>query len=148
MLPAPARIAMPPSTRSRAPENPAVPPPPVAGAAEGIRLADGRGVADRPGVADGRGVADRPGVAAGLAEGLPLALGPVRLGVPLGRMVGDTDPVAPGESVTGGGGDPEQAETDAAARMVRLAQQTAANLVLSPVPAMVMRIFTGPPGGL
>jgi hypothetical protein len=129
---------MPPSTRSGAPENPAVPPPPVAGAAEGTLLADG------PGIAEGRGVAGRPGVADGLAEGLPLALGPVRLAVPLGRMVGDTDPVAPGDNVTGGGGDPEQAETDAAARMVRVAQPTAANLELSPAPAMVMRIFYRP----
>jgi hypothetical protein len=137
---------MPPSTRSRAPENPAVPPPPVAGAAGGTGLADGRGVADGPCVAEGRGVAERPGVAGrlvvvtGLAEGLPLALGLVLLG----RTVGDTDPVAPGERVGGvaGGGDPEQAETDAAARMVTVAQPTAAKLV--PSLAMVMRILYRP----
>jgi hypothetical protein len=135
---------MPPSTRSRSPEKPAVPPPPVAGAAEGTLLADGPGVADGRGVADGPGVAD--GLTEGLTEGLPLALGPVRPAVPLGRMVGDTDPVAPGENVAGvaGVGDPEQAETDAAARMVKVAQPTAANLVLSPAPAMVMRILYRP----
>ena len=145
---------MPPSTRSRASLNPAVPPPPVAGAAWGTGLADGRGVADGRGpcVAEGRGVAGRLVVVTGLAEGLPLALGlPLGLGlvlpaVPLGWTVGDTDRVAPGERVGGvaDGGDPEQAETDAAARMVTVAQPTAANLVLSPVPAMVMRIFYRP----
>ena len=141
---------MPPSSRSRAPEKPAVPPPPVAGAAEGTVVADGPGVAEGCGVAEGRGVPEGRGVADELAEGLPLALGPVRLAEPLGRMVGDSDPVAPGENVAGvaGGGDPEQAETDAAARMVKAAQPTAASLVLSPASAMVMRIFTGPPGGL
>jgi len=103
-------------------------------------LADGAGVAEGPGVAEGRGVAD------GLAEGLPPALGPLRPEVPLGRMVGDTDPVAPGENVAGvaGGGDPEHAETDAAASMVKVAQPPAANLVPSPAPATVMRIFYRP----
>lgn len=135
-----------------------MPPPPVAGAAEGTLLADGRGVGDGPGVADGprvpegRGVAEWLGVAGrlvvvtGLAEGLPLALGLVLLAVPLGRTVGDTDPVAPGERLGGvvGAGDPEQPETNAAARMVKVAQPTAANLVLSPALATVMRIFYRP----
>lgn len=49
MLPAPARIAAPPTPRSRVSWNPAVPPPPVAGAAVG------KGLADRLGVGEGEG---------------------------------------------------------------------------------------------
>src|SRR5216684_6336256 len=45
MLPAPARIAAAPSPNSRASCNPAVPPPPVGGAAVGIWLVDEVGVA-------------------------------------------------------------------------------------------------------
>src|ERR1035441_3397266 len=74
MLPAPARIAATPSPKSRASWNPAVPPPPVGGAAVGNGLAAGLGVAD--------------GLAEGLAEGLALALGVLPLAVPLGRIVG------------------------------------------------------------
>src|ERR1039457_2671978 len=62
MLPAPARIAAPPRPKSRASRNPAVPPPPVAGAAVGTGLADGLGVAD--------GDADRLGGAGGLSPRL------------------------------------------------------------------------------
>jgi hypothetical protein len=114
-----------------------VPPPPVAGAAVGNGLADGLRVAD--GDADGLGVAD------GLAEGLTLALGVVTLAVPLGRIVGVTELVRPGENVAGvaEGEDPVQAETDAEASMVKVAQPTTVNLALSPVPMMVVRIYVG-----
>jgi hypothetical protein len=84
MLPAPARIASAPRPKSGASWNPAVPPPPVAGAAVGngladrLGVADGRGVAEWCGVADGRGVADR------LADGLALASGVVAPVEPLG----------------------------------------------------------------
>src|ERR1035441_1540857 len=101
MLPAPARIAAPPRPKSRASWNPAVPPPPVVGAAVGSGLADGLGVAD--------GDADRLGV----ADGLTLALGVVTLAVPLGRIVGVAEPVPAGENVVGvaEGEDAVQAET-------------------------------------
>jgi hypothetical protein len=46
MLPAPARIAAPPSPKSMTSWTPAVPPPPVPGAAVGYRLADRLGVGD------------------------------------------------------------------------------------------------------
>lgn len=140
MLPAPARIAAPPRPKSRTSWNPAVPPPPVAGAAVGRN-----GLADRLGVADGD--ADRLGVADASAEELTLALGVAALAVRLGRIVGVAEPVPPGENGVGvaEGEDAVQAETDAEASMAKVAQPAAANLALSAVPMMVMRIFTGPP---
>jgi len=135
MLPAPARIAAPPRPKSRASCNPAVPPPPVAGAAVGNGLADGLGDADGLGVADA------------LPEGLTLALGVVTLAVPLGRIVGVAEPVTAGENGVGvgEGEDAVQAETDAEATMAKVAQQAAVNLALRPVPMMVVRIVMGPP---
>jgi hypothetical protein len=108
-----------------------VPPPPVAGAAVGMGL----------------GVADGLGVGARLAEGLALALGVVTLAVRPGEIVGVAEPLTAGENGVGSGDgeDPEQAETDAEASMAKVAQPTAVNLVLSPVPTMVVRIFMGPP---
>ena len=46
MLPAPARIAPPPSPKSKTSWTPAVPPPPVEGAVVGYALADRLGVGD------------------------------------------------------------------------------------------------------
>ncbi len=119
--------------------NPAVPPPPVAGAAVRNGLADGLCVAD--GDADGLGVAD------GLAEGLTLVLGVVAPAVPLGRIVIVAEPVTAGENGVGvgEGEDVVQAETDAETSMVTVAQPTTVNLALSPLPMMVVRIFMGPP---
>src|ERR1019366_873174 len=129
MLPAPARIAATPSPKSRASWNPAVPPPPVGGAAVRNGLAAGLRVAD------------------GLAEGLALALGVLTLAVPLGRIVGVAEALLAGENVVGvaEGEDAEQAETDAEASMVNAAQLAALNLALSPAPTVVVRIFMGPP---
>ena len=129
MLPAPARIAATPSPKSRASWNPAVPPPPVGGAAVRNGLAAGLRVAD------------------GLADGLALALGVLTLAVPLGRIVGVAEALLAGENVVGvaEGEDAEQAETDAEASMAKVAQPTPVNLALSPVPMMVVRIFMGPP---
>ena len=123
-----------PSPKSRGCWNPAVPPPPVAGAAVanglgveglGVGLADGGGVGVIVGRADGVGV----GVIVGLADGVTVGL------------------TVPGEN---GGGvaedpDPEQAETAAEANMVKAAQPTTAKLALWPVPMMVVRIFMAPP---
>lgn len=129
MLPAPARIAATPSPKSRASWNPAVPPPPVGGAAVRNGLAAGLRVAD------------------GLAEGLALALGVLTLAVPLGRIVGVAEALLAGENVVGvaEGEDAEQAETDAEASMVNAAQLAAVILALSPAPTVVVRIFMGPP---
>lgn len=135
MLPAPARTAAAPRPKSGASWNPAVPPPPVGGAAVT------NGLADRLGVADWRDVADRR------VEGLALALGVVTLGVLLGSSVGVAEPDPAGENGVGAaeGEDPVQAETDAEASMVNVAQPTTVNLALNLVPMMVVRIFMGPP---
>ncbi len=151
MLPAPARIAAPPRPKSRVSWNPAVPPPPVAGAAVGNVLADWLEFADGLGVADGLtlalGVADGLTLALGVADGLTLALGVVVLAVPLGRMVGVAEPDTAGENEVGvgEGEDAVQAETDAEAIMAKVAQQAAVNLALRPVPMLVVRTVIGPP---
>jgi hypothetical protein len=119
--------------------NPAVPPPPVAGAAVRNGLADG--LCDADGDADGLCVADD------LAEGLSLVLGALAPAVPLGRIVVLAEPVTAGENEVGvgEGEDVVQAETDAETSMVRVAQPMTVNRVLSPLPMMVVRIFMGPP---
>ncbi len=138
-----------------------MPPPPVAGAAVGTGLADRLGVADRDaglGVADfdpaGLGVADFDPAGLGvawLAEdwafGLALVVGVVPPVARVGRPVGVAEPVPPGENVAGvaEGEDPEQAETDAEANMVTVAQPATVNLALSPFPRIVVRILIGPP---
>jgi hypothetical protein len=118
-----------------------VPPPPVGGAAAGNGLGDGLCVADGDADELAEGLADE------LAEGLALALGVVTLAVPLGRIVGDAEPVPAGENVAGvaEGWDVVQAEIAAEASMVTMPQPTAASLALSPVPTMVVRILTGSP---
>jgi hypothetical protein len=149
MLPAPASIAAAPSPKSRASWNPAVPPPPVAGAAAGNGLGDGLRVAD----GDADGLAGRlaedlaDGLRVGLAEGLALALDVATPGVPLAEAVGVADALVEGED--GGSaaedGDVVQAETAAQVSMVAMPQPTAVNVALSPFPAMVVRTFTKPP---
>jgi hypothetical protein len=112
-----------PSPNSRECWNPAVPPPPVAGAAVGTGLGVGEGLA--VGLADGVAVGVIVGVARGVAVGLTLAL-----------AVGVGEPVAPGE-IGGGvaeGEDPEQAEMATEAKMAKATQPTAVNLALRPVP--------------
>ena len=119
--------------------NPAVPPPPVAGAAAGIGLGEWLAGA-------ALGVTD-----AAAAEGLALVLGVVEafvLGVALAEpLAGVAEPVTAGENGVGvgEGEDPEQAESDADATMAKVAQQAAVNLGLRPVPMMVVRTVTGPP---
>ena len=141
MLPAPARMAAAPRPRSGPSWNPAVPPPPVAGAAVTTGLAVWRGVADAT------------------AEGVPLALDVLPLDVlplgvlPLGVLLAPSEGVveAAPEGDNGvveadgkdcAGADPEQADTDRDASMVKLAQPTA-SLAPGLVPVMVVRIFTG-----
>ncbi len=157
MHPAPARIAAPPRPKSRASWNPAVPPPPVAGAAVGNELDEDLGVADAlaKGLVPALGVADALAeglvraldVADGLAAALVRALGVVTVAVRLGETVGDADAGAQGVNFgsVAEGVDPEQAATDAEASMVTVAQPAAVSLAPNPIPAVVVRILMGPP---
>jgi hypothetical protein len=141
MLPAPAKIAAPPRPTSRGSWNPAVPPPPVAGAAAGTGLADSLAGASCVGVGVGVGV----GVSVG--EGLALALAEA-VAVLLGETEGVGEPVPPGENETDGpaeGVDPEQAERVMEASNAMVPQPVMANLALSPVLALVVRTFMEPP---
>jgi hypothetical protein len=128
-------MAAAPRPRSGASWNPAVPPPPVAGAAVTTGLAVWRGVA----------VATAEGVALAL-DVLPLDVLP--LGVLLTRS-GGVDEAAP-EADNGvveadgkdcAGADPEQADRDSDPSMVKA--QPAASLAPGLVPPMVVRIFMG-----
>jgi hypothetical protein len=149
MLPAPASIAAAPSAKSRASWNPAVPPPPVAGAAVGNGLADRLGDADgdADGLADGLADDVADGLTDELGEGLALAVGVAIPGVPLAEAVGVADALVEGED--GGSaaedGDVVQDETAGQASMVAMPQPTAVNLALRPVPAVAVRTFMKPP---
>src|SRR6266700_2354365 len=128
MPPAPARIASTPRQNSRTCWNPAVPPPPVPGAAAGNELADelgdgglGLGVVALGVVVLGSVVL---GAVALGAVVLGVLLEVVALGVPPAETAGVARPVPPGEN-EGGAVDAEpdaQADTDAAASMAKAAQ--------------------------
>jgi hypothetical protein len=148
MLPAPARIARMPSQSSGASWNPAVPPPPVAGAAVGKELSAGLG--DGLGLLLALALLLALGlllaVALALALLLALALG-VAVAVPDAESDGVAWLLAAGENGVGvaEGRPDEQAETAAGATMVKMAQPMVASLALGPVPAMVVRILWGLP---
>jgi hypothetical protein len=133
-----------PMTRSEACWNPAVPPPPVAGAAVGAGLAVGLGVTE----GDGLGVV----VVDGEGEGLVLLLG-LGLALALGELLGETDDVAdaPAEDegeVVGSApedGDPEHAESITEPSTIKMPQLTAVSLALNLGPATVLRTFMEPP---
>jgi hypothetical protein len=137
-----------PMTRSEVCWNPAVPPPPVAGAAVGAGLAVALGLAE----GDGLGVVEGEGLVVGL--GLELGLG-VELGLVLvlGELLGELDPVAdePVEDDDEGVGSapedgvPEHAAMAREASRVTMPQPTAASLVLDRVPVTVLRTFMEPP---
>jgi hypothetical protein len=145
---APAKIASTPRQNSRTCWNPAVPPPPVPGAAAGNELSDGLGDGDGLGLGvaldsaalDGAalGVALLGEVALGVAVAGAVVLGAVvlgavvlgvplevaALGVSLAETVGVAEPVPPAEN-EGGAVDAEpdeQADTDAVASMAKAAQ--------------------------
>jgi hypothetical protein len=146
MLPAPASMATTPSPRSRGSWNPAVPPPPVGGAAVG----NGLGVAVGVGLAVGLGVGLAVGV--GVALGLALCDGlgdddAELLGEALSELLGVAVALVPGDDVGSAPDDalPEQAETAMEASMARMPQLTAVNLVRSPVLEVAARPFTEPP---
>jgi len=141
MLAAPASTAAPPRAKSSASWNPAVPPPPVAGAAAGSALDDGLGSTDFDSEGLGATGCDPGGLALGIAVGLRVPLGkPVGIGemVPAGENEDDGDGAADGV-------DPEQPETAAEAIMAMVAQPITVNPALSPIPAAVMRAFMEPP---
>jgi hypothetical protein len=131
MPPAPARIASTPRQNSRTCWNPAVPPPPVPGAAVGKELPDGLGDGDGLGLALGvvvmgvvvLGVVVLGVVVLGVVV-LGVLLEVVALGVPLAEIVGVVEPVPPGENEGGVvDGEPDvQADADAAASMAEAAQ--------------------------
>jgi hypothetical protein len=114
--------------------NPAVPPPPVAGAAVGTGVAVGLGVT----------VGDGLGVAVGEGDGLVVGLGLV-LGLVLGDALGEPDAVADvpteDEGVVVGSapedGDPEQAETATTMSTVKMPKPTAASLAFMEPPRCV-----------
>jgi hypothetical protein len=132
-----------PSQNSGACWNPAVPPPPVAGAALGkVREGFGCGFGlalelDSAALALGPGAA----VAVAVAVGVTVAVG-VAVAVPA-EFDGVAGVVPGGENEVGvDDGEPDvQAETDAGASMVKVAQPMAVSLARSPVPAMVVRIL-------
>jgi hypothetical protein len=142
MHPAPTRIAATPKPNTEACWNPAVPPPPVAGAAVGIAVVEGLAVAER--LADGLVL----GVADGLAEGLVLGVAD-GLEEELDEILADADADADAPGVSFGsvalGADPEQAAIDAEASTLTITQPAAVSLAPNPVRTVVVRIFTGPP---
>jgi hypothetical protein len=124
MPPAPAKIASTPRQNSSTCWNPAVPPPPVPGAAAGNELSDGLG--DGDGLELGAAALDVPalGVSVLGAVVLGVLLEVVELGVSPAETVGVARPVPPAEN-EGGVVDAEpdeQADTDAVATMARAAQ--------------------------
>jgi hypothetical protein len=164
MLPAPARIAPAPTASSRPSWNPAVPPPPVTGAALGIGVGDSVGVGVgvtvwvTVTVGVGVGVAGvlvlevlvpvvMPGVVVTWAvlpgvEVLPAVAEPVPVLVEAlvdvpGMVKEDTD----GDVVP----DPEHAETVAVPSMVKAPKPAAVTLALSAVPRTAVRTFIEPP---
>jgi len=152
MLPAPTTIAAPPRPTRKVSWNPAVPPPPVSGAAVGKVLADGLGGGVCEWVGVGVGDGEWVGVGVSLAEGVVLGVGVVlAVTVTVGEAVGVAElvrvGVPPGDS---DGGVAEgvplvQAATDADASTVTVAQPIALNLTPSGFPAIVGRIFREPP---
>src|SRR3984957_13007622 len=151
MLPAPTTIAAPPRPTRKVSWNPAVPPPPVSGAAVGKVLADGLGGGVCEWVGVGVGDGEWVGVGVSLAEGLVLGVGVmVAVTVTLGEAVGVAElvPVGdpPGDS-DGGVADGVplvQAATDADASTVTVAQPIALNLAPSGFPPIVGRVFLDP----
>jgi len=148
-------MAAPPSPNSSTSWTPAVPPPPVGGAAVGYVLTDGLGVGDGAAVGDAESVAvelveepvagvrvtptlDAPGTTP-LAVADPVAVDPVVV-----------DPVVAVEEKMAGAVvdvDAEQADSATEANTVKTPQAAAVSLVLSTVPAMAVRTFMEPPGG-
>jgi hypothetical protein len=147
MLPRPATIAAPPTTASPASWNPAVPPPPVTGAAVGTGLNEGLG----DGLAEGLGLGDADGLGEELALTLVDALAEVVATLPAPVPVTVTLTVTPsltvGDRVVTGGveGLEVQAESATQASMVVRPQPTTVSRTRCDVPAMAVRALIEPP---
>jgi hypothetical protein len=145
MLPAPTSIAAAPTAKSRPSCNPAVPPPPVAGAAFGVWLADEVAVIVTVAVAVAAAGAGALVVTPGVPDEvvLPSEGGAVVEPVPADEVVTDVEI----EGIVGVvGEEPElQAETATGASRIRAPQPRAVSLAPSAVLALVVRTFMGPP---
>jgi hypothetical protein len=155
-------MAAPPNPKSSTSWTPAVPPPPVDGAEVGYVLAVGLGVGDGAAVT----VGDAEFVAGELVEELvagvrvtptldapgttPLAVADPVVADPVVADPVVADPVVAVEEKMAGAVvdvDAEQAESATEANTVKAPQPAAVSLVLSTVPAMVVRTFMEPPRG-
>jgi hypothetical protein len=145
MAPAPTSIAATPSTRTKVPWNPAVPPPPVAGAAVAGATV-GLAVA---GATVGLSVGGEVVGAAGATVGLPVpvsgAVGVVIVGVGDSGAVAEEDSEGEDEGGSDAEGDVVQAEITAEASRATMPKPTAASLALSPVPEAVVCAVMEPP---
>ena len=143
MLPRPATIAAPPSTAIPASWNPAVPPPPVTGAAVGIGLNEGLG----DGLAEGLGLGDADGLGEELTltlvDGLAEVVTPVAVTVTLtvtpSLTVGDRIVTGTVEGLD------VQAESATQASTVVRPQPTAVSQTRCGVHAMAVRALIEPP---
>jgi hypothetical protein len=147
MLARPATMAAPPSTASPASWNPAVPPPPVTGASEGIGL--GEGLGDWLSAGEALWLTDCDALDEALwLEALSLeALDEVPL---LGVLLAlgdnnDSDEEGVVDPVPVPAPDEVQAESATQASMVVRPQPTAVSLTRCAVPAMPVRALIGPP---
>jgi hypothetical protein len=159
MLPRPATIAAPPTTASPASWNPAVPPPPVTGAALGTGLGDGLEegsglvLSDADGLAEVLVVslADELAVAVALSLALVLAL-VLDEAPPLAVLVAEEltppEPPAVGDNTVTGGVPEVQAESATQASMVVRPQPTAVSRTRCDVHAMAVRALIEPPRAL
>jgi hypothetical protein len=145
MLPAPASIAAVPSTKSSPSCNPAVPPPPVTGAAVGTKLVDEVSGAVTVSVTVAMGATVGEEVTAGVPEADVKAPEGV-VSPPEAGAVIVPEIVTDGEKV--GTVDVEedalQAETATGARRVRAPQLRAVSLARRAAPAVVVRAFIEP----
>jgi hypothetical protein len=142
MLPAPTSIAAAPTAKSRPSCNPAVPPPPVAGAAFGVWLVDEVAVTVTVAVAVGGGAVLEvtPGVPDEVVP--PSEACAVAGPVPVDEVLTDVEI----EGIVGVGEEVElQAETATGASRIRAPQPRAVSLAPSAVLALVVRTFMRPP---
>src|SRR5580700_4809501 len=153
MLPRPATIAPPPTTASPASWNPAVPPPPVTGAALGTglddRLEKGSGLA----LCDADGLAEELALADELSLSLALVLVPARgetppLAVLVAVELTPAEPLTVGDNTVTGGVPEVQAESATQASMVVRPQPTAVSRTRCDVHAMAVRALIEPPRAL
>src|SRR5580693_9620435 len=152
MLPRPATIAAPPTTASPASWNPAVPPPPVTGAAVGIGLGDGLGEGSGLGLSDADGLAEALALSDELALALSLVLSlalELDEAVLVAVEVTPAEPPAVGRNVDGGvdvmEGPEVQAESTRQASMVVRPQPTTVSRTRCDVHAMAVRALIEPP---